>query len=89
MSRASVGRVVEKLLTDEDLRVRLAIDPMQTVAELLRGGDLTTDEIDLFCWTDPALWFLGDVVGGEWCRVTDRAQCDAATRIAGCDNRTC
>jgi hypothetical protein len=89
MSRASVGLVVERLLTDEDLRVRLAIDPMHTVAELLRGGDLTTDEIDLFCWTDAALWFLGDVVGAEWGRATDRARCDAATRIAGRDNRLC
>ena len=53
MSRAAVGMVVEKLLTDENLRIRFAVDPMETVAELfLRGVDLTRDEIDLFCRTD-------------------------------------
>jgi hypothetical protein len=59
MSRANVGMVVEKLLTDEDLRVRFALDPIDTIADLfLRGFDLTRDEIDLFCRTDAGLWFL-------------------------------
>jgi 3-oxoacyl-[acyl-carrier-protein] synthase III len=49
MSRAGVGMVVEKLLTDQNLRVRFALDRMETVAELLlQGFDLTHDEIDLF-----------------------------------------
>ena len=66
MSRAVVGMVVEKLLTDEDLRVRFALDPMDTIADLfLRGLDLTGDEIDLFCRTDAGLWFLGEMVSGE------------------------
>ena len=53
--------VVEKLLTDENLRIRFALDRMETIAELcLRGFELTRDEIDLFCRTDARLWFLGD-----------------------------
>lgn len=68
MSQAGVGMVVEKLLTDEDLRIRFALDRMEAIAELcLRGFELTRDEIDLFERTDVRLWFLGDHVGGE-CR---------------------
>ena len=63
MSRAGVGMATEQLLTDVDLRVRFARDPIDTVPELfLRGCDLSPEEIDLFCWTDAALWFLGDIV---------------------------
>jgi hypothetical protein len=66
MSRAGVGIVVERLLTDENLRIRFALDPMETVAELLALGlDLCGDEIDLFCRTDPRVWFLGQMVSGE------------------------
>jgi hypothetical protein len=55
--------VIEKLLTDENLRIRFALDRMETVAELyLRGFDLSSDEIDLFCRADAGLWFLGDTV---------------------------
>ena len=67
MSRAGVGLVVEKLLTDERLRIRFALDRMETIAELcLRGLELTRDEIDLINRTDARLWFLGDQVIGEW-----------------------
>jgi hypothetical protein len=59
--------VMDKLLTDESLRVEFALDRMETVADLcLRGAELTRDEVELFCWTDASLWFLGDEVGGEW-----------------------
>ena len=55
MSRASVGMVIDELLTDENLRFRFAIDPVEHVAELLgRGFDLSAEEIDLFCRTDVA-----------------------------------
>jgi hypothetical protein len=65
MSRAGVGMVIERLLTEENLRIRFALDPMDTVAELfLRGFDLTRDEIDLFCRTDAGLWFLRSAVRG-------------------------
>ena len=65
MSRANVGMVIDKLLTDENLRIRFAVDPMETVAELfLRGFDLTRDEIDLLCRTDAGVWFLRSAVSG-------------------------
>jgi hypothetical protein len=66
MSQAGVGTVVEKLLTDQNLRIGLALDPLETVAELLlQGIDLTVDEIDLFCRTDPRMWFLGEMPSEE------------------------
>jgi len=66
MSQAGVGMVVEKLLTDQNLRIGLALDPLETVAELmLQGFDLTGEEIYLFCRTDPRMWFLGEMVTGE------------------------
>ena len=65
MSRASVGMVIDKLLTDENLRLRFALDRLETVAELcLRGFDLTRDEIDLLCRTDAGVWFLRSAVSG-------------------------
>ena len=66
MSQTGVGKVVEQLLTDETLRIRFALDRIETVAELcLRGFDLSPDEIDLFWRADPGLWFLGDTVRGQ------------------------
>ena len=63
MSQAGVGTVIEKLLADEDLRIRFALDRIETVADLcLRGVELTRDEVDLLCWTNARLWFLGDEV---------------------------
>ncbi len=65
MSRASIGLVIEKLLTDENLRIRFALDRIETVAELcLREFDLTRDEIDLLCRTDAGVWFLRSAVSG-------------------------
>jgi hypothetical protein len=67
MSRTRVGLVIDTLLTDESLRIRLAGDRMEALAELcVRGFQLTREEMDLFHRTDPRLWFLGDLVGGEW-----------------------
>jgi hypothetical protein len=66
MSQAGVGTVIEKLLTDQNLRIRFALNQIETVAELcLRGVELTREEVDLFCWTNARLWFLGDEVRGE------------------------
>lgn len=65
MSRASVGMVIDKLLTDENLRIRFALDRLETIADLcLRGFDLTRDEIDLLCRTDAGVWFLRSAVTG-------------------------
>jgi hypothetical protein len=59
MSQAAVGMVVEKLLTDEELRIQFALDRVETIADLcLRGFDLNPGEIDLFYRTDAGLWFL-------------------------------
>jgi hypothetical protein len=67
MSRAGVGMVIDKLLTDERLRIRFVFDRMETIAELcLRGFELTRDEIDLINRTDARLWFVGDHVSSEW-----------------------
>ena len=66
MSRPGVGMVIEKLVTVESVRIRFALDPLETIAELcLRGFELTRDEVDLLCRTDARLWFLGDEVIGE------------------------
>jgi hypothetical protein len=66
MSQQTVGNVIEKLLTDEDLRIRFVVDRMETLAELcLRGCELSGEEIDLFCRTDARLWFFGRGFVGE------------------------
>ena len=58
MSQRMVGVVVQTLLTDEDLRVRFAIDPIKTLADLrFRGVELTSEEIDVFVRTDARVWF--------------------------------
>ena len=60
MSQKTIGRAIDKLLTDEDLRTRFVVEPMEAVAELcVRGFELSGDEIDLFCRTDARLWFWG------------------------------
>jgi hypothetical protein len=64
MSQAGVGLVIDRLITDRSLRLRFAFDPVQTVVELyLRGVDLSVDEIDLLCRTDPRVWVLAGSVG--------------------------
>jgi hypothetical protein len=66
MSVRGVGTVIEKLLTDENLRIQFALDRIETVAGLcLRGAELTRDEVELFCWTDASVWLDGEHVRGE------------------------
>jgi hypothetical protein len=58
MSHQMVGIVIHSLLTDEELRTRFAVDPMEAIAALaLRGFELTRDEIDVFIRTDARTWF--------------------------------
>jgi hypothetical protein len=58
MSQQNVGNVINRLLTDEELRMRFALDPFDTLAELhLRGMPLTPDEIDVFVQSDLRVWF--------------------------------
>jgi hypothetical protein len=49
MSQQVVGNVIDRLLTDEDLRIRFIAEPVETMADLhARGFELTSEEIDLF-----------------------------------------
>ncbi len=51
MSQQNVEKVMTRLLTDEALRTRFALDPFDTLAEChLRGMALTPDEIDVFVY---------------------------------------
>jgi hypothetical protein len=62
MSQQMVGVVMNRLLTDEDLRIRFTVEPVETLADLhARGFELTPDEIDLFIQTDWWTW-----VWAEW-----------------------
>ena len=66
MSQQTVGNVIERLLTDEDLRIRFVVDRIEALAELcLRGCELSGEEIDLFCRTDARLWCCGRGFVGE------------------------
>ena len=58
MSYRAIDAVIQALLTEEDLRVRFAIDPLDTLNDLTcRGVELTRDERDLFVRTDARVWF--------------------------------
>jgi hypothetical protein len=60
MSHQMVGIVIHSLLTDEELRDRFTVDPIETIAALaLRGFELTTDEIEVFLRTDAQMWSWG------------------------------
>ena len=60
MSQQMVGAVIHSLLTDEELRDRFTVDPMETIAALaLRGFELTKDEIEVFLRTDAQMWSWG------------------------------
>jgi hypothetical protein len=77
MSQAHVGTVIEALLTNENLRIRFALDRIETIADLCaRGVELAGDEIDLLCQTDARLWFLGDEVRRKWREWTDTRGAD-------------
>ena len=58
MSLASVEVAITRLLTDEEPRLRFAVDRVETLGELYAHGcRLTPSEIDLFIECDPELWF--------------------------------
>ena len=65
MSNRTVGIVMSRLLTDEDLRVRFVIDRVEALGELntelhANGLGLTPSEIDLFIESDARMWFWID-----------------------------
>jgi hypothetical protein len=66
MSQQTIGKVIDQLLADEDLRIRFVVDRMETLADLcFRGFVLRPEEIDLFCRTDARLWFWRGDIGCE------------------------
>ena len=90
MSQAHVGMVIETLLTDENLRIRFALERIETIADLcVRGVELTGDEIDLFCQTDARLWFLGDEVKREWRRSATCGLPDGRRPIGAVEKPSC
>ena len=57
MSQKTVQLLMGRLLTDEELRLRFAERPLETLTELRdQGFDLTFDEIDAFARSDPQMW---------------------------------
>lgn len=53
-----IGLAVDRLLTDERLRIRFLRSRIEAVADLGLGGVvLTPDEIALFMQTDARVWF--------------------------------
>jgi hypothetical protein len=61
MSQQIVAIVINRLLTDEDLRIQFSVEPVETLADLQACGlALTPDEIDLFIQTDRRTWFWTD-----------------------------
>jgi len=58
MSAVNVEKVISKLLSEEELRTRFALDPFDTLADLHeRGLALTPQEIDAFVQSDAQMWF--------------------------------
>jgi hypothetical protein len=65
MSQQNVGKVISRLLAEEDLRIRFALDPLDTLVEFhSRGMTLTPDEIDVFVYSDVRLWFTENGLAG-------------------------
>jgi hypothetical protein len=66
MSQQTVRIVVNRLLRDEDLRVRFALDRVEALTALsVLGLALTPEELDVFFQTDPRIWFWGSAVMGD------------------------
>jgi len=57
MSQENVDRLITRLMSEEELRVRFALDRFVTIADLHEGGlALTPNEIDLFIQSDVSIW---------------------------------
>ena len=65
MSQQFVADAIHHLLTDEDLRARFAINPVDTIADLMcLGCELTAEEVEVFVRTDARLWSWSSVLVG-------------------------
>ena len=61
MSQQMVGFLIDKLLTDEELRDQFVCNRLETLADLqLLGLELTRDEMDAFAQTDPRTWLSSE-----------------------------
>ena len=61
MSAINVEKVISRLLSEEDLRIRFVLDPFDTLADLHeRGLTLSPNEIDVFVQSDAQIWFWED-----------------------------
>ena len=61
MSAVNVEKVISRLLSEEDLRIRFVLDPFDTLADLHeRGLALSPNEIDVFVQSDALIWFWED-----------------------------
>ncbi len=57
MSQKTVQLVIGWLLTDEDLRLRFAERPRETLAEVRAlGYEINEDELDALARSDPEMW---------------------------------
>src|SRR5262249_23660731 len=67
MSDGNVERVMNRLLSEEDLRIRFVLDRFATLADLHDGGlALTPDEIDMFVQSDAEIWFGNRTAAGHY-----------------------
>jgi hypothetical protein len=65
VSRDNVERVMSRLLSDEELRIRFMLDRLATLTDLNDGGlVLTPDEVDLFVRADAQIWFGYQTLAG-------------------------
>ena len=65
MSQRTVGIVMNRLLGDEHLRFRFALDRVETLGDLHANGlELTPSEIDLFLESDLQMWCATDRIAG-------------------------
>jgi hypothetical protein len=57
MSQKTVQSLIGQIVTDEELRARFVMQPLETLTALREQGfDLTTSEIEALVDTDRQLW---------------------------------
>ena len=57
MAHRTIERIIGRLLTDEDLRLKFKRSPKRTLAELAeQGWELTRIEVDALLSTEVRLW---------------------------------